>query len=117
MLHAYQSAWLPDSLLAEKRRGELVAALLRASKIWTVSLHTNKGLGGGAPEAIAGARETTMNPQVLSAFALLICAAEDRPARDWKRAYWGEHYPVLARAKRKYDPRWIFSGRNCVEPA
>jgi FAD/FMN-containing dehydrogenase len=37
--------------------------------------------------------------------------------RDWKAAYWGPHYPRLARAKRKYDPRWIFRGRNCVEPA
>lgn len=163
VLHAYQSAWLPSSLLASARRGELVEALTRASAIWTVSLHTNKGLGGGSSEAIAGVRETAMNPQVLSAFALLICAAEEQPAypgipghephlreahrnsaqvaaamreiykvapgagtyvsesdyfqRDWKRAYWGEHYPTLAEAKRKYDPQWIFRGHNCVEPA
>jgi FAD/FMN-containing dehydrogenase len=103
-----------------------------------------------------------MNPEVLDAFALLICAAEEQPAypgipghepnvaegraqaarvraamreiykvapnagayvsesdyfqRDWKRAYWGPHYPALARTKRKYDPQWIFRGRNCVEP-
>ena len=163
VLHAYQSAWLPSSLLGPSRRSELVDALIRASEIWTVSLHTNKGLGGASPDALAGARETAMNPQVLSAFALLICAAEEQPAypgipghepdvakgrrdsaevsaamreiykvapdagayasesdyfqRDWKRAYWGDHYPLLARAKRKFDPQWIFRGRNCVEPA
>lgn len=162
VLHAYQSAWLPSSLLVPGRRNQLVDALIRASAIWTISLHTNKGLGGGSPDAFAGARDTAMNPQVLSAFALLICAAEEQPAypgipghephlaegrrdsaqvsaamreiykvapnagayasesnyfqHDWKRAYWGDHYPLLARAKRKYDPQWIFRGRNCVEP-
>jgi FAD/FMN-containing dehydrogenase len=104
-----------------------------------------------------------MNPEVLDAFALLICAAEEQSAypgipghqpnvaegrrqaaqvraamreiyrvapnagaymsesdffqRDWKRAYWGDHYPRLARAKRRYDPHSLFRGRNCVEPA
>jgi FAD/FMN-containing dehydrogenase len=163
ILYAYQSAWLPSALLAPARRAALVDALVRASAIWGFALHTNKGLGGGSPEAIAATRETAMNPEVLDAFALLICASNDEPAypgipghepdvadgrryaarvtaamreiytvapnagaymsesdyfqRDWKRAYWGEHYPALARAKRKYDPQWIFRGRNCVEAA
>jgi hypothetical protein len=163
VLHAYQSAWLPSSLLSPARRPELVDALVNAANSWTISLHTNKGLGGGSPAAVAAARDTAMNPEVLDAFALLICAAEEQPAypgipgheprvaegredaagvsramaqiyklvpnagaymsesnyfqKDWKRAYWGEHYARLARAKRKYDPQWIFRGRNCVEPA
>lgn len=163
MLYAYQSAWLPASLLEPRRRPALVDALVRASSIWSFALHTNKGLAGGSPEAIAATRETAMNPEVLGAFALLICASNDEPAypgipdhepkfaearsdaarvtaamreiykaapgagaymsesdyfqRDWKRAYWGPHYPRLARAKRKYDAQWIFRGRNCVEPA
>ena len=163
VLHSYQSAWLPDRLLAPARRRQLVDALVRSSAIWRISLHTNKGLGGGSREAIAASARTATNPEVLSAFALLICAAEEQPAypgipghephiaqgrsdaarvtaamreiykvapnagayvsesdyfqRDWKRAYWGPHYPALARAKRKYDPQWIFRGRNCVEPA
>jgi FAD/FMN-containing dehydrogenase len=162
VLHAYESAWLPQRLLAPAQRSSLVDALIRSSAIWTVSLHTNKGLAGGSAEAIASARETAMNPEVLDAFALLICAAEEGPAypgipgheprvaegraqaarvgsamreiykiapnagaymsesnyfqRDWKRAYWGEHYPRLVRAKRKYDPQGLFRGRNCVEP-
>jgi FAD/FMN-containing dehydrogenase len=163
VLHAYQSAWLPQRLLGPAQRQRLVDALIRSSSIWTISLHTNKGLAGGSAEAIAGARETAMNPEVLDAFALLICAAEEQPAypgipghepdvpegrrqaaqvraamreiyrvapnagaymsesdffqRDWKRAYWGDHYPRLARAKRRYDPHSLFRGRNCVEPA
>jgi FAD/FMN-containing dehydrogenase len=162
VLHAYQSAWLPSRLLAPRQRAKLVDALIRSSAIWTVSLHTNKGLAGGSPEAIEATRQTAMNPEVLDAFALLICAAEEQPAypgipghepdvaagrhaaagvsaamreiyaivpnagaylsesdyfqRSWKQAYWGEHYTRLARTKRKYDPQWIFRGRNCVEP-
>lgn len=162
VLHAYRSAWLPQRLLSPAHRPRLVEALVRSSGIWTVALHTNKGIGGGSPEAIESTRETAMNPEVLDAFALLICAAEEEPAypgiprhepnvsdgrrdaarvaaamreigrvapnagayasesdyfqRDWKRAYWGVHYPRLAAAKRKFDPAWIFHGRNCVEP-
>jgi FAD/FMN-containing dehydrogenase len=163
VLHAYRSAWLPSALLGPGRRSQLVDALIEASATWSVSLHTNKALGGGSHKAIQATRDTAMNPHVLDAFALLICAAEGDPAypgipghepkvvegrrdargvaramqaidrlvpgagaymsesdyfqRDWKAAYWGPHYPRLARAKRKYDPRWIFRGRNCVEPA
>jgi FAD/FMN-containing dehydrogenase len=163
VLHAYQSAWLPADLLSAARRPQLVDALIKASAIWTVALHTNKGLAGGSREAVDAARQTAMNPEVLDAFALLICSAEEQPAYpgipghephiaegrrdaakvsaamreiekvapnagayaaesnyfqlDWKRAYWGPHYPRLARTKRRYDPEWIFRGRNCVEPA
>jgi FAD/FMN-containing dehydrogenase len=123
----------------------------------------NKGLGGGSEEALAATRETATNPEVLDAFALVICAAEQKPAwpgipghepkvaagraeaagvtkamreiyalapnagaymsesdyfqKDFKRAYWGRNYPRLAAAKRRYDPKWLFRGRNCVEPS
>ncbi len=80
VIHAYKSAWLPKSLLTSARRAELAEALIRSSAIWTVSLHTNKGLAGGSREAIANTRETSMNPDVLDGFALLICAAEEDPA-------------------------------------
>jgi hypothetical protein len=39
-----------------------------------VSLHFNKGLAGAAEAAIAAARTTAMNPDVLTAFALAIIA-------------------------------------------
>lgn len=80
VLHAYQSAWLPNRLLDRSARARLAAALARAGNIWSLALHFNKGLGGGSSEAIAASRETATNPQVLDAFALVICAAEEPPA-------------------------------------
>ncbi|MGC2785898.1 MAG: FAD-binding protein [Roseiarcus sp.] len=78
--HAYQSAWMPQSLLAENQRGQLVDALFAAAKHWSVSLHFNKGLAGATPEAIATARDTAMNPAVVDAFALVISGAGGPPA-------------------------------------
>ena len=78
--HAYQSAWLPQSLLADNQRERLVDALFAAAKHREVSLHFNKGLAGATPEAIAAARETAMNPAVVEAFALVISGAGGPPA-------------------------------------
>ena len=80
VLHGYQSAWLPASLLEENRQQSLVEALFSATRHWSVSLHTNKGLAGGPAEAIAAARQTATNPAVLDAFALAISGAEGPPA-------------------------------------
>jgi hypothetical protein len=80
VLHAYQSAWIPASLLQPDRQEALVSSLFAAAKHWEVVLHTNKGLAGGTPEAIATARDTAMNPAVADAFALLICANAEQPA-------------------------------------
>jgi hypothetical protein len=78
VIHAYQSAWLPASLLDDLDR--LGDALFLASRHWGVALHFNKGLAGASPEAVSGARETATNPAVLDAFALLIAGAEGPPA-------------------------------------
>jgi FAD/FMN-containing dehydrogenase len=78
--YAYQSAWLPQSLLQDNQRDRLVDALFAAAKHWGVSLHFNKGLAGGAPDAIATARDTAMNPAVVDAFALVITGAGGPPA-------------------------------------
>ncbi len=80
VLNAYQSAWLPKRLLSHRNRNELADAMARAGNIRSITLHTNKGLGGGSPQAIAATRETAMNPEVLDAFALVICAAASGPA-------------------------------------
>jgi FAD/FMN-containing dehydrogenase len=77
-IHAYQSAWIPAALLAPSRRAELVDMLVSASNLWSVTLHTNKGLGGGSAQAVAWTRETATNPEVLDSFALLICGAEEQ---------------------------------------
>jgi FAD/FMN-containing dehydrogenase len=163
VLHAYQSAWLPQRLLEPERQGALADALVAASAEWTVALHANKGLAGGSAEARERTAQTAMNAQVLDAFALIIVAAEGKPAwpgipghepdvergrrqaaavtqamapirrlvpdagaymsetdyflKDWKRAHWGENYPRLARAKRRYDPTGLFSTHHGVEQA
>jgi FAD/FMN-containing dehydrogenase len=78
--HAYQSAWLPQSLLADDQRERLVEALFAAARRHRVSLHFNKGLAGATPEAIASARDTAMNPAVVDAFALAISGAGEPPA-------------------------------------
>ena len=60
--HAYQSAWLPKSLLADDQRERLADGLFAAAKHKGVSLHFNKGLAGATAEAIAAAKDTPMNP-------------------------------------------------------
>ena len=80
VLHGYQSAWLPASLLHEDRQANLGDALFAAAQHWRVSLHVNKGLAGAPAEAIDAARDTPTNPAVLDAFALLISAAHGPPA-------------------------------------
>jgi Berberine and berberine like len=80
VLHGYQSAWLPASLLQTGQQENLANALFAATQHWSVSLHLNKGLAGAPAEAIDAARNTPMNPAVLDAFALIICAAEGPPA-------------------------------------
>lgn len=80
VLHAYQSTWLPQSLLQPERRGALTDALFAASRHRSVSLHVNKGLAGAPAEAISAARDTATNPAVLDAFALLLSGAGEPPA-------------------------------------
>jgi FAD/FMN-containing dehydrogenase len=80
VLRAYQSVWLPASLLEADQRDRLVDALTAAAKHWEVALHFNKGLAGGRPEAIDAAKESSMNPVVAGAFALAISAAAGPPA-------------------------------------
>jgi FAD/FMN-containing dehydrogenase len=43
-------------------------------------MHFNKGLAGAPPEALAAAKDTAMNPAVLSAFALVIAGGAQGPA-------------------------------------
>jgi FAD/FMN-containing dehydrogenase len=80
VLNAYESMWLPARLLQPGQQQRLVDAILAGSATWNLTLHVNKGLAGGTPAALAATRETAMNPQVLDAFALLICAADAPPA-------------------------------------
>ena len=78
--YAYQSAWLPVSLLEADRRDSFADALFAATKHKGVSLHFNKGLAGAPADAIAAAKDTPMNPAVTDAFALAITGALGEPA-------------------------------------
>jgi len=77
-LWAYESLWLPKSLLSDER--QLGDAMFAASRQYGFSLHFNKGLAGAPAEALAAARDTAVNPQVLDAFALVIAADGEGPA-------------------------------------
>jgi FAD/FMN-containing dehydrogenase len=99
VLHGYQSAWLPASLLQPDRQEDLGDALFAASRHWSVSLHVNKGLAGAPAEAIAAATDTAMNPAVLDAFALVISGAEEPPAYPGIPG----HEPDLPGARRHAD--------------
>ncbi|MEO5830919.1 MAG: FAD-binding oxidoreductase [Rhodanobacter sp.] len=77
--HAFESAWLPDTLLQKPHRQRLTDALLAASAHWEVQLHFNKGLAGAPAAEVAAARDTATNPAVLDAFALAIIAAGGPP--------------------------------------
>jgi FAD/FMN-containing dehydrogenase len=99
VLHGYQSAWIPASLLQEDERKNLADALFAAAQHWGVALHLNKGLAGGSPEAIAAARDTALNPLVLDAFALVISGAEGPPGYPGIPG----HEPDLAAASKHAD--------------
>lgn len=80
VLHAYMSRWLPQGLLTGAGRARLVDAIIAGASEWMISLHTNKGLAGGDPAALARSAQTATSKQMLDAFALLIVAAEGPPA-------------------------------------
>ena len=77
--YAYQSAWLPASLLETDRRESLADALFEAAKHRGVALHCNKGIAGATAEAIAATKDTAMNPAVVDAFALVITGDFGQP--------------------------------------
>ncbi|MEP6546077.1 MAG: FAD-dependent oxidoreductase [Gammaproteobacteria bacterium] len=96
VLHAYDSAWLPESLLNDDSLPAFADALHAAAKQWEVSLHLNKGLAGAPTRALAAAMDTATNPAVLGAFALAIIAAEEPPAYPGIAG----HEPNIAEARR-----------------
>jgi FAD/FMN-containing dehydrogenase len=72
-IHAYESLWLPESLLEDDAsQQQLTDALFAASRHSGFEMHFNKGLAGAPPDTIAAARDTCTNPAVLTAFTLVI---------------------------------------------
>lgn len=99
VLHAYQSAWLPASLLEPGRQQELADALFAATRHWPVSVHVNKGLAGAPADAIAAAADTAMNPAVIDAFAFAVCGSGEPPAYPGIAG----HEPDISAAHRHAD--------------
>lgn len=98
-IHDFESLWLPAALLQAGSRDRLVDALLAAARHSTVEIHFQKGLAGGAPEAVAATKGTAMNPAVIDAFALAIVASEGPPAYPGLRG----HEPDLRDARQNAD--------------
>ncbi|MBV8639222.1 MAG: FAD-dependent oxidoreductase [Candidatus Eremiobacteraeota bacterium] len=73
-LYAYESLWLPASLLDGAHRSSLNDALYEASRPFGFELHFNKGLAGAPQAAIDAAINSATNPSVTTAFALAISA-------------------------------------------
>jgi len=101
-LYGYDSLWLPGSLLGEKRRKQLTAALFAASRHQTVQFHIAKGMAGAPPEVLADVSNTCTNPALLDAFTLAIIAdGDERPA------YPGFIRPPMDMAKAREKARGI----------
>lgn len=74
-LSGYQSLWLRKDLLDPGRAGVLAQAVFAASRHFPVTLHFNKGLAGAKSERRREARDTSIHPDALDAFALAIIAS------------------------------------------
>ena len=79
-LHGMESLWLPRSLLQPDRRGQLIDALIAATRHWSVELHFQKALAGATDETLAATRDTATNPALLDAFTLVLIGAGQQPA-------------------------------------
>ena len=77
-LNTFQSTWLSQQLLEPENQPALVDALVRASQVWQVQLHCNKGLAGGAADAMRRTADTSMNPAVLDSFALALATSQQQ---------------------------------------
>jgi FAD/FMN-containing dehydrogenase len=75
-LNTFQSTWLSQQLLEPENQSALVDALVRATQFWEVDLHCNKGLAGGAADAVRRTADTAMNPAVLDSFALALATSQ-----------------------------------------
>jgi len=73
--YAYQSRWVPLELFEAANAKRFADLLFEASRHWSVALHFNKGQAGASAEAVQRGRETSMNPAVFNAAALIIIAA------------------------------------------
>ncbi|CBA16802.1 FAD-binding oxidoreductase [Xanthomonas albilineans] len=81
------------------------------------------GMPGDPPDLRAARAAATDIGKAMEALRKVVPGAgayvseSDYFLSDWKTAYWGSHYPRLARAKARYDPQSLFDVHNGVSPA
>lgn len=73
--YIYQSWWLPIRLFEKQNQKKLSRTIFKASQLATVSFHINKGLSGVSEDALQRGLQTSVNPTVNKAAALLIMSA------------------------------------------
>ena len=77
---AFETLWLPASLLPGDQQQRLADALYAASRHWSFEIQFDKGLAGAPDDALAASRETATNPAVLTAFGLALIGCFGPPA-------------------------------------
>jgi hypothetical protein len=87
-LNSLRSTWL-SQLLEPGNQPALFDALVTASQVWTVALHCNKGLAGGAADAVRRTADTSMNPACSSCHDHTQVGSHvpDRPAGTEARSF------------------------------
>jgi len=80
-------------------RGGMSNEAVSATRHWDIELHCNKGLAGGAAQAIAATRSTAINPLAIDSFALAICAGGEGPSYPGIPG----HEPHTAKARNRQD--------------
>lgn len=73
--YTYQSRWIPQNLFHMGARKRFAEVLFEASRHWSLSMQINKGQAGASQQAIEHGRETSVNPVVFNAAALIILTA------------------------------------------
>ena len=75
----YEALWLPASLLENDAQQRLADALFGKLGILASNCTSTRDSAGAPPDAIAEAKDTAMNPAVLTAFALAIAGDAQGP--------------------------------------
>lgn len=81
------------------------------------------GIPGHEPDVAQGRKEKAAVARAMAPIRRLVPDAgaylseADYFQRDWQRAFWGDHYPRLLAAKRRYDPASLFTAHQTVGSA